>query len=449
MPVYSDTEFEREFDLGNHTSSSGNGHGGPRKLTHQSKKSNGDGTATDKGKRISRKEQLHPDRVVPDELLQQIRDFEVQLSGLHAGIIKHMDGDDRNVSFHEIQIQAEMENQDVREEARLRRMTRDLELPPAVDINDLEDEDADYLVAGYLQLGTAGYLVAKYGAGKSFLALDWACCVATGRKWLERETTMGKVIYVAAEGAGGQSKRAEAWKQENEDIPDGIVTVLKKPIQLGNTKHVDHLVKLVIEHKASLVIIDTLARSMLGLDESKDGAIITAALDRIRDAWGERMTTVLVVHHLGKDASRGARGDSRFIADADFNYTMEKDKITGCITLSCDKLKEDEPPADIGLRLRKVQLDKWGKRTSCVLYGVELADDDDQLVAWIRDHPNLGSGAIATARGGNRQNLSARLTRLQREGRIRDEEPRKNRNSWVAVTQSAGSVPTTVAHDSQ
>lgn len=171
--------------------------------------------------------------------------------------------------------------------------TRGLELPPAVDINDLEDEDADYLVDGYLQLGTVGYLVAKYGAGKSFLVLDWACCIATGRKWLDRETRPGRVIYIAAEGAGGQAKRFKAWVQEHENVPDGTLLMIKKPIQLGSVHHVDHLVDLVIEQQADLVIIDTLARSMLGLDESRDGAIITAALDRIRDARGERMTTVL------------------------------------------------------------------------------------------------------------------------------------------------------------
>ena len=92
------------------------------------------------------------------------------------------------------------------------------------------------------------------------------------------------------------------------------------------------------------------------------------------------------------------------------------------------------------------QLDKWGKRTSCVLYGVELASDDDQLVNYIKENPHLGTGDIATARGANRPNMATRLARLQREGRIRDEDERKNRNDWVVSTPAA---PPTVAHDSE
>ena len=37
------------------------------------------------------------------------------------------------------------------------------------------------------------------GSGKTFLALDIACHIATGMSWGERKTAQGVVIYIAAE----------------------------------------------------------------------------------------------------------------------------------------------------------------------------------------------------------------------------------------------------------
>jgi hypothetical protein len=52
------------------------------------------------------------------------------------------------------------------------------------------------------------------GEGKSFVALDWALCVATGEKWLGKHAVQqGHVLYIAAEGGGGMKKRVAAWEQ--------------------------------------------------------------------------------------------------------------------------------------------------------------------------------------------------------------------------------------------
>jgi predicted transcriptional regulator len=66
-----------------------------------------------------------------------------------------------------------------------------------------------------------------------------------------------------------------------------------------------------------------------------------------------------------------------------------------------------------------------------VLYGVELATDDDQLVDYIQRHPHEGTTALAKEYGVTRQAISEHLARLQRQGRVEDEDQRKTRNSWV------------------
>jgi hypothetical protein len=71
-----------------------------------------------------------------------------------------------------------------------------------------------------------------------------------------------------------------------------------------------------VERDVVLIVIDPLARYMEGADEnsSKDMGAAVAALSRIQHSTG---ATNLVLHHTGKDTSRGERGHSSLRASAD------------------------------------------------------------------------------------------------------------------------------------
>ncbi|MCB0862617.1 MAG: AAA family ATPase [Solirubrobacterales bacterium] len=68
----------------------------------------------------------------------------------------------------------------------------DLELcadnaPALLDLEALQGlEPPEYLVDGHLVARSSNVLYGQPGAGKSFLALDWALCVATGTDWIAR-----------------------------------------------------------------------------------------------------------------------------------------------------------------------------------------------------------------------------------------------------------------------
>lgn len=83
--------------------------------------------------------------------------------------------------------------------------------------------DLEPMIDGVLDKGTVAMLAAQPGAGKSFLALDWACRYATGLRWQGRDVNRmmqyptgnqgpGKVLYIAAEGARGIKTRLAAWE---------------------------------------------------------------------------------------------------------------------------------------------------------------------------------------------------------------------------------------------
>ena len=55
------------------------------------------------------------------------------------------------------------------------------------------------------------------GVGKSFVALDYALCTATGRSYLGRyESLLGPVLYIAGEGVSGLRNRVKAWLAHHE-----------------------------------------------------------------------------------------------------------------------------------------------------------------------------------------------------------------------------------------
>jgi hypothetical protein len=98
----------------------------------------------------------------------------------------------------------------------------------AADIRDAEDA-APELVEGILTAGAMGVIYGESNSGKTYLALDLACAVARGVPWLNRRTTQGAAIYVAAEGARTIERRVRAYRKHHRleggaaDFPLGIV----------------------------------------------------------------------------------------------------------------------------------------------------------------------------------------------------------------------------------
>jgi hypothetical protein len=94
-------------------------------------------------------------------------------------------------------------------------------------------------------------------------------------------------------------------------------------------------------------------------------------MDKLRERTGAH---ILIVHHVGKDASRGARGHSLFHAAVDTEVTITRDNAAGVSTAAVTKQRELPTAGQINYRLRSVELGRDQNDrpvTSCV---VELAD---------------------------------------------------------------------------
>lgn len=197
---------------------------------------------------------------------------------------------------------------------------------PRVWLDDaLANIDAEYVVKGLIERGRLNVIFGPAGDGKTFFVLDMCGHIAAGMSWRGRRVHRGLVVYVAAEAGASILRRFFAWRERHiGEARDGRIplAILTRGVNLLNLVDVDALldelraIAAEAELPLALVVFDTLSRSIPGGDEnrSEDMTRVIQAADSIRDELG---AAVALIHHSGKDASRGARGHSSLFAAAD------------------------------------------------------------------------------------------------------------------------------------
>lgn len=200
--------------------------------------------------------------------------------------------------------------------------------------------DPQPLIGNVLDQGTTALLYGRWGTAKSFIALDWAASVGTGRNWQGRPTQQRRALYVAGEGAFGFKGRIDAWEQGwHTSIGDDDMGILPFPVNLTRPLEVGNLAALIDWGGYHFVVLDTLARCMVGADENsaKDTGIVIDAMVRLLARTPAGRGVVLGVHHAGKDG-KTLRGSSAFEGAADTVYFTSRDG--GTITLDREKRKD-------------------------------------------------------------------------------------------------------------
>lgn len=154
------------------------------------------------------------------------------------------------------------------------------------------------------------------GSGKSFLVVDMAINIAKGSDWFGYRAKPCPVTYVCLEGEAGLSVRLAAYRTKG-SIPKGV-EFIDQPVNLLDNKDLRDLVTVIKTNlmDEGIVIIDTLNRAVPGMDEnsSVDMGHAINACKLIQQGVGG---LVLLVHHSGKDATKGMRGHSSLHAALD------------------------------------------------------------------------------------------------------------------------------------
>lgn len=140
-----------------------------------------------------------------------------------------------------------------------------------------------------LYAGGFNVLVGESGSGKSFLALDIALDVSDD----------GTVVYVAGEGLNGFDDRWQSYSKHH-GVSEARVEFYKyHALQVMDDNEMTVFVNGIRELNPSLVIIDTVARSAVGLDENsaKEMGLFISRVDFLRH---ELDCATMVVHHTNK-----------------------------------------------------------------------------------------------------------------------------------------------------
>ncbi len=261
-------------------------------------------------------------------------------------------------------------------------------------------------------------IAAEYGpsgSGKSFLVIDKLAAVAGGMEWFGCRVTQCPVLYVALEGESGIAQRVKAWQTKNGRLPDAFRFMLQSlDIRLPADRA--DLVQAVkaAGYQGGVLAIDTLNRAAPGMDENDSksmGEVITAA----KAIQAELGGLVLLVHHTGKDATKGLRGHSSLHAALDAAIEVSRDGDRREWKMAKSKDGEDGEAHPFRLEVVEVGTDEDGEAvTSCCIAPEENMGEGfrrvlppksgNQKIIWdalgplLKSSSNYGMGGAAPGR---------------------------------------------------
>lgn len=226
-------------------------------------------------------------------------------------------------------------------------------------------QPTEWSVKGLFPVTGMGGIYGPSGSGKSFLAIDLAVHIASGKPWFGRRTKATPVAYVMLEGEAGLQNRLIAWERQNSaEISDAFKGLIQS-FCISSLQDVEDLAAAL--PVGGVVIIDTLNRASPGRDEnnSKDMGQILAGMKRLQEVT---RGLVLVVHHTGKDASKGMRGHSSLYAALDGAIEVQRNGAHRSWNAAKVKDGIDGESVDFSLKLHTLGYDEdYDEITSCAI----------------------------------------------------------------------------------
>lgn len=304
-------------------------------------------------------------------------------------------------------------------------------------------------------LGARGIaaVIAESGAGKSYAVQYMGAHASKGLRWHGRRTRAGLWWFCLREGFDAAQNRFAGMKREHPELADAPLELDPDGVSLNDPLSCLAFVERVRKREKELgiriavIVIDTLAWAMPGGSENdpKDLGLALSGARSLRDALN---ATVLLIHHLGKDATKGARGHSSLKAALDTELTIEKRGDVRVISAS--KQRDYESGQEIAsFKLRQIVLgkDQDGEDvTTCVVDTVDLTDvpvplkkptggNQKALLAELelRASTELKSGKLPVWTEGELREICAKDLRMKRQS---------DRDAVLGLRQLGYLVPT-------
>ena len=244
---------------------------------------------------------------------------------------------------------------------------------------------AEWIIEDIMLAESLSELVGAYGTKKTFIALDMACSLATGRHWHGHDVQEGYVVYIYAEGLRGLRARLRAWEEYHGQTVERLAFV-PRALRLLADEDVTQFIAEIVEKvpgKVVAVFVDTVARAMVGGDENKtqDMSTFVYNCDLIKQQTG---ATVVLVHHNNRAGID--RGNTALPAAVDTQMTAEKKNER--IVLKCAKMKDAPEFEPIEFEVVPTLASIVLKDTAPVVVHKPLRPSAQSLLDLLKKNPN-------------------------------------------------------------
>ena len=209
-----------------------------------------------------------------------------------------------------------------------------------------------WLVKGWLPQYATMMMYGESGVGKTFVALDLACCIVSGVPWHEHKVKQSPVIYLAGEGNYGLRQRLASWAKYNKNSSIENLLISNKQISMDLPGAAESILSALSDidcENPGLIIVDTINAHMNGDENSaKDTRQMLNACNVVAAVT---QSAVLLIHHIGhaETAKNRARGSSAWKAALDAQIGLRRVK-SGGVKVECTKMKDaPEPPSMLGI----------------------------------------------------------------------------------------------------
>ncbi len=219
----------------------------------------------------------------------------------------------------------------------------------------VEGRAASWIIKNVLPRAEMGILYGDPSAGKTFAVLDMMAAIAMGEAWRGYKVEKGNVVYITAEGATGMRNRLRAFAQDRqidlETLPMYFIAAAPNLLEKDDAYAVAEAV--IAAGGASVVVVDTLAQTTPGANENS-GEDMGRALAHCKGIHIATGALVLLVHHAGKDGSKGARGWSGLSGNVDVAFEVVRGGDRRELVLT--KLKDGQFPLHFGFELEPITI---------------------------------------------------------------------------------------------
>ena len=243
--------------------------------------------------------------------------------------------------------------------------------------------DPEWLIAKVIMARSLGFIYGTPGAGKSFIALGIALCIAAGMgKWWERDIKYtGPVVYISSEGVSDIKFRIRAWELalgiNADELPFFLIHQTIDFMKEEDTNKLLRTINKVVQITGEMpvfVVVDTVSRVLPGADENlqKDMTLFIKACDEVKETFG---STVCGVHHTSRQGN--LRGSTVFDGAADFLLSVSREEGSEIGQLHAKKIKAAEDGWTQNFKLRKVEIGDIAGNTSLFaeLTNEEIVED--------------------------------------------------------------------------